>query len=281
MSPNSNLYHYTSAEALLGIIGGGSIWASNINYLNDEKEYLYTVELLRPHLEKLQSNTKNRALLDQLIRWIEKAEGGPTYVTSLSSQPDILSQWRAYCRNGGFSIGFTRDGLQEIVKRCGVTLTQCVYDYTQQSEKIASFIDGLAGAISSKGQKVSDRKDAHQFYADYVYKQLILLANEIKHPAFQEEEEWRLVKLFVPANDPNLKYRAGNAMLVPYFEIDLLPPCERKESFPPISDIGIGPHRNSKLSETTLRAFLAGQTAGYSDSPHVKVWHSTAPFREI
>lgn len=281
MLPSSNLYHYTSAEALLGIIDGRSIWASNINYLNDEKEYLYTVELLRPHLEKLQSNTNNRALIDQLIQWIEKAEGGPTYVTSLSSQSDILSQWRAYCRNGGFSIGFTRDGLQEVVERCGLTLTQCVYDHDEQSEKVASFIDSLTTAISSEGQTILNRKDAHQFYADNVYKQLTLLANEIKHPAFQEEEEWRLVKLFVPANDPNLKYRPGNAMLVPYFNIDLVPPCERKESFPPISDICIGPHRNSKLSKKTLRAFLAGQTAGCSSSPHVKVWHSTAPFREI
>jgi|SRR5690554_405125 len=281
MLPSNNLYHYTSATALLGIIDGKSIWASNINYLNDEKEYLYTVELLRPHLEKLKSDASNRALIEQLIRWIEKAEGGPTYVTSLSSQPNILSQWRAYCRNGGFSIGFTRDGLQEIVDRCGLTLTQCVYDREKQAEKIVSFVDGLAGAISSEGQAINSREGAHKFYANNVYKQLILLANEIKHPAFHEEEEWRLVKLFVPANDPNLKYRPGNAMLVPYFEIDLVPPGEGSEKFPPISDVCVGPHKNSSLSEKTLRTFLAGQTAGCSGSPHVKVWQSEMPYREI
>jgi len=50
--PPATLYHYTSQKGLLGIIGQGEIWATDILYLNDTMEYRYAVNLLSENIRK-------------------------------------------------------------------------------------------------------------------------------------------------------------------------------------------------------------------------------------
>jgi hypothetical protein len=40
------LYHYTDGNGALGIINSASVWATNIAYLNDKREYDYAVSML-------------------------------------------------------------------------------------------------------------------------------------------------------------------------------------------------------------------------------------------
>jgi hypothetical protein len=40
----SNLYHYTSAEGIKGIIESESVWASNIRFLNDRCELVDAID---------------------------------------------------------------------------------------------------------------------------------------------------------------------------------------------------------------------------------------------
>jgi hypothetical protein len=35
------LYHYTTREGLLGILCSGTVWTTNIRFLNDASEYTY------------------------------------------------------------------------------------------------------------------------------------------------------------------------------------------------------------------------------------------------
>lgn len=280
MFPDKDLFHYTSADAFLGIMKNRVIWASNIGLMNDEKEYRLTTELLRPHLDKIWKKIEHKALVERLTRLIEKSDGGPTYVTSMSEKPDLLSQWRAYCRDGGYSIGFDKKFIPEIVERCQLEIIKCNYSPHEHKKLIADFADKLFEQISERGASVTDRSQALQFYADHVYGQVNLLANEIKHPAFEEEQEWRFVKMFVYANHLNLKYRAAKGMLVPYFEIPLVSP-KKTDLFIPISEIYVAPHKNSELSENTLTTFMAGERAKYDEPPFVPVKRSFAPYREI
>ena len=46
------LYHYTSQEGLLGIIGTGNIWATDILYLNDATEYTYAYKMIMEELNR-------------------------------------------------------------------------------------------------------------------------------------------------------------------------------------------------------------------------------------
>src|SRR5438270_10650521 len=44
------LYHYTGQDGLLGIIGTGSMWATNIAYMNDSTEFEVALRLIRESL---------------------------------------------------------------------------------------------------------------------------------------------------------------------------------------------------------------------------------------
>ena len=41
------LYHYTTGDALFGIVETGMLWATNLHYLNDSTEFGYALGLLR------------------------------------------------------------------------------------------------------------------------------------------------------------------------------------------------------------------------------------------
>jgi hypothetical protein len=145
------LYHYTTQEGLLGILGIGKIWATHIRYLNDTSEGRIFTKLLRDELsQRSQDELNQRAatgseeppsrlmMLAQLMglsvdhpecqiqcahkevldlglnafSWIAAQD---TFVASFSEQGDLLSQWRAYSgETGGYSVGFTRSYLKSV-----------------------------------------------------------------------------------------------------------------------------------------------------------------------
>ena len=60
--PPDILYHYTSAEGLLGIVWTREIWSTNVLYLNDTSELSHATEVLASELEttrlRLQPNAR-------------------------------------------------------------------------------------------------------------------------------------------------------------------------------------------------------------------------------
>src|SRR4051794_15747059 len=68
-----------------------------------------------------------------------KLERTPTYVFSLSTEWDSLSQWRAYGGAGtGYAIGLRRETLQLRGAPSG-WLTPCVYEDTLQRELLEAY----------------------------------------------------------------------------------------------------------------------------------------------
>tara|TARA_R110002012_G_scaffold313544_1_gene525231 strand:- start:53 stop:277 length:225 start_codon:yes stop_codon:yes gene_type:complete len=61
MFPDKDLFHYTSADAFLGIMTNRVIWASNIALLNDEQEYRYTTEVLTRISHRLPTSLADRS----------------------------------------------------------------------------------------------------------------------------------------------------------------------------------------------------------------------------
>jgi hypothetical protein len=104
-------YHYTSQAGLLGIFSSRTIWASAIQYLNDASEFAFARGVVGNAVSELEVLSKHqRAVVEIAMRRF--TEGGIVHhcATSFSEEPDLLSQWRAYCpATGGYSIGFTSD----------------------------------------------------------------------------------------------------------------------------------------------------------------------------
>jgi hypothetical protein len=61
--PKNPLYHYTTQTGLLGIIKDRQIWATHTQYLNDRREFLHAVDLVRGEVQRLldQRNTGQEA----------------------------------------------------------------------------------------------------------------------------------------------------------------------------------------------------------------------------
>ena len=55
------LYHYTSLEALIGIVNHRTLWASNIKYLNDTSEQTILQNLVRDQILELIAKQSSNA----------------------------------------------------------------------------------------------------------------------------------------------------------------------------------------------------------------------------
>jgi hypothetical protein len=70
------------------------------------------------------------------------------------------------------------------------------------------------------------------------------VAPTIKHRAFHEEQEWRLISTPVLLKDRRWRVRAGRSMLIPYIPITLAP----SDAYLPIRDVVIGPTPHMELA---------------------------------
>src|SRR4051812_23669938 len=126
------LFHYTSPEGLIGIVKERCLWATSAFYLNDSQELLGGIEIARKQLESIADESASqdqRARINWLlhdIRNVGTVQSKAAFICSLSSERDLLSQWRAYCRGGGFSIGFPADQLRDIAAAQQFSLNECI-----------------------------------------------------------------------------------------------------------------------------------------------------------
>src|ERR687891_1650454 len=59
------LYHYTTADGLLGIVGSTSFWMTSLRYMNDQSELQYARELVRAVLnDKVKEYEGNPTLIE-------------------------------------------------------------------------------------------------------------------------------------------------------------------------------------------------------------------------
>ena len=125
------LFHYTTADGLMGIIGSKSFRATNIKFLNDSKEYQYAREqmangvlacLKRWHGLSFEDKHGHEvkeilysAALD-LERALRSDDSPPeVYVVCFCIEGDRVDQWKGYGGEGfGYSIGFRSKELANI-----------------------------------------------------------------------------------------------------------------------------------------------------------------------
>ena len=148
------LFHYTGAEGLKGIIGSQTLWATHYSYMNDRQEITEfkprLLDYLKPQIDAyiesmIATNPANRNLIDRnggkdkilaeitpnLISGIFRAflgEGqvppfSEPYITSFSTTTDsnvakhgLLSQWRSYGQDGGYAISFDTLGMDALLR---------------------------------------------------------------------------------------------------------------------------------------------------------------------
>lgn len=272
----SLLYHYTTAEGFLGIVGTGSIWATDIRFLNDSAEFTFARDALVRELLRGTRRLRNGRVRAIVQRELDSFASStvPAYVVSFSERGNSLSQWRAYAPRDGVSIGFHRGALDAVKD---FALRQI--HYTQESE--------VAGRDTSRGlQKLalevenSVRWAARLIHAErrkkvrsarqrsideaklIISTPLVWAALTLKHSGFAEEKEWRLIDNPNPlasiasgSDAPGeARFRRGAFGITPYLVASL--PEQWRGAPLGIAEVIVGPSSNAKAIVGSIQDLL-------------------------
>lgn len=271
------LYHYTSAEGLIGIITSKSFWMTNLRYMNDMSELQYAKDLIAEVIKSRSLAYTSSEVLKEFFSRIKNTfspfEGSnQVFAVCFCETGNLLSQWRAYGgKGGGYALGIDFFHLLRFLsKKC--FLRRVIYELDEQKSIIAGVIDKVCGLLSeiTTGQNVKESD------SDNTLPQFCMFTNNIlgeyifsfKHPEFIEEKEWRLV--FVWDCNPilnresdfaDLKFRTFGGNIIPYCEVnfDNAIKASLQDDYGlafPIREIVIGPTINPELNEQSVATLL-------------------------
>jgi hypothetical protein len=234
--------------------------------MNDSKEITHACDVLEDVLLPrmafgVQNNTESE-FLKQFRDWVSECRTTTynLFVFSLSEEASLLSQWRSYTPHGkGVSIGFSSDVLNDLAQSSHLRIAKCLYERADQEEAIKSLVEKLLTTFRQEQPSIDITK-AHpsQCYHPFLEKfrsDVLQVLSIIKHEAFKEEREWRLISPYYPKfTVPAIKFREGASMLVPYIELKL------GEARPIFEKVILGPSPHQNLSMSALSMFLRNQS---------------------
>jgi hypothetical protein len=266
------LYHYTSQEGLRGIVQGGELWASKITHLNDSSELALTLSTTRTYVEGTDLPNRVRAGILRDLELID-ASANNVFVFSLTSNGDQLSQWRGYTQPGsGYSIGFAAAELKRIAEQDGLfSLGPCSYSADVREEVVGDLVSRVVSRnlhLCTKRKKYTPRT---RWRTPQFRDELLFAASFLKHEAFREEEEWRLVSRTIPYKDSRFCYRSGKSHLLPYFRLSI----RGTPGSIPLRSITVGPTPHPDLALSAVEGLLL--SAGINE---FSMQRSRIPFRQ-
>jgi len=271
MGNSEQISHYTTLHGFRSIIESEVIWATNVMYLNDSKEYFHAFDVFRVALERFSQqpdldNEDGRYFLSECkscIDGIDEIGAEQHFILSLSENLDQLSQWRAY---GSIGIVFNVDRLRESFFEKSAPVSEfdyCKYNEASLDEEIFTKLLKLYDAFSLEKLK-KGKGCIHSLIVDF---QLYLydVAAFYKHGGFHEECEVRVSCFSEKRQD--LKFRSTDSYLVPYIEV----PFDLKS----IDSIMIGPCVDPARTEKSIKMFLDQKFSGRPPA----VLKSKSPYR--
>ena len=270
--PPSVLFHYTHPSSLLSIMESQYVFATERSFLNDPEEFEWGSKLIRNFASR-----RMRKFPSEYQDVVKKAISGDTlsnflfFVFSLSENPDLLSQWRAYAKNGeGFCLGL--DGLalrsragfgensqtpipyEEQKKMCFFYhLLPVVYEKSEQESIIEQFI--TAGfQCWEKNFNPKDDKSKFLFCLIFQHRLKEILIS-FKNPGYREEKEWRIVSC-IHNMDEKIMFRSGSHGIIPFIKLNLCPQESLPDTKLSITSIWVGPNQQHANSRKSLELYL-------------------------
>jgi len=287
--PPKIVYHYTNAEAFQKIVNSGTLWASDIRYMNDASEVTYVSDILKSVIKdatKSVHKDDEHELLERIANTFNVTDMRRVFSLCFSELPDSIPQWIEYAgRRGGFAMGMRIDpnGLQakladEIQPN---RLVKVIYD----NDKLVAFSKDLIAQVVKLYHDARDQVAEHLrtfIMADFCdawrdgFSNLLL---SFKQPGFKHEQEWRLVyyiSRFDEGAQYHVRYHVGTMGLIPYLPLKLIWTHGLYSNRFPLVEVVQGPTAERELSGEALMGFLFH--LGYT-TPFVKVSASEMPLR--
>ncbi|MGF0327961.1 DUF2971 domain-containing protein (plasmid) [Gordonia rubripertincta] len=277
--------------------------ATDLRYMNDSLELSFGARIVRDRLREAAGEEGIEPLLasaftqvaddfdpESLFDWSFRC-----FAVCFCGDGDLLSQWRGYAGgSGGFSIGFPRHILEShsygvFAKMAHHTfdvpvsadLVQVVYGRSDAEARADLLVDSLKEKFAT-GALVPDLDDRPVFAAGMAAFRAIA---GMKHEAFAEEREWRLVTVML--SNQQVRTRARASGVVPYLDVVVNSrlsgdhgPLNVSDS--PLHEVVVGPSENPAAQVAGVRDLLASRGVQGFRAPglrEVPVVLSAAPFR--
>lgn len=275
------IWHYTSASGLIGILKSGQIWSTQIACLNDTLELAYFGNLVHAAGRVWRAQNTDPALAvmlriaDEGLASRDFASLG-YFVACFSEIEDDLGQWRGYGGGEcGYAVGFRSDGIIEAIKaRPGTLLLPMSYDQNAQNFLVKDVLR-MSAVYFRNGLNLGHpdvEKWAREFCAAYAT-ELEIFGCTFKHPKFAGEVERRIVTLLQPGEHQALEFRQKRTLLARHLPLDITIPADAGKRLP-ITRIYVGPGPSQQVSRISVGDLLLKY--GYQNIP-VEV--SKAPYR--
>lgn len=292
-----SLWHYTSADGLMGIMKQRSIWLSSIFHMNDRTEMFHAFFEFRRRALLLCQRTrqgKHHYFFDYLFSRGMYEHAFMTFVACFSSRGNLLSQWRAYGGSGDrFCLQFSGEKLLDVV-RCSICgsiiedsmtidddiifgFVEVLYDDQIKIQIMDFFLERFVEFLNINNFDMGNQNtiEALELYTSVM---LIHFGIMFKDHHFIEEAEWRIYCL--ARNDPNtknyvqgraVKFRNGPYGLTPYFDMRF-GPRDQEGVYPlPIEEVMLGPHEDYLRALRTLDYYLHQNGMGHVPSKFCQI----------
>jgi hypothetical protein len=154
----------------------------------------------------------------------------------------------------------------------GFRIARCIYATTAQLKIVRAIVSEVEKRSTSTGTLLNVAP-AHLRFV------LHTLALVLKHHAFKDEQEWRIISpvlldkapAFPIIEETTLAFRSGKSVLTPYRRIPLK---DDRGNFP-LSEVVVGPNPNPKQAYRSVQSLLNSEKG----LDAVKVRDSDIPYR--
>jgi len=280
VDPPEWLFHYTTLSSAAQILHSKSLWLTKIQYLNDTSELKIAFDLFKRAVEvrskQLASNENEKSdFLIQASDQISSFEQTNICVASFCEDGDLLSQWRAYGKNGvGVALGFSGKRLKELQNQGFLNIWKCVYSPNIQELLANDLVKILENSYDvCRQNKNPDNWDTtKEDLIGYFNTTFLRVAPVFKNDHFSEEKEWRLITTPMKNTDQNYKPILNDTRVSQVYVVQFKKPDGGKHDF--VGAVRIGPTANPKHIGDTLQIF-----ASKYDLEWIRCESSKIPFR--
>ena len=275
------IWHYTDANGLIGILQTGRIWATQVSCLNDTLEQRYFGELVHQAVKERRKQSID-ARVEPLFRVADETldnldfTSAGQFVVCFSEAEDDLGQWRGYGGGEcGYAIGFRSQVVLDAINlRPNALLLPMGYADDIHSFIVADVIRwaeiyfrqgldrGLSDPVAWATEFVAAFGDA-----------LTLIAATVKHPKFSGERERRIAAFLQEGEHGQMIFRQKRTLLARHLPLSLTVDVEGAQKLP-VTRIYVGPGPAQKASKISVGDLLLQQS--YKDVP---VEISKIPYR--
>lgn len=265
-TPDHPLYHYTSEQALKGILANEKLWCFGHSYQKDVQEFQYALDIARRVIEEIEKSDDPPthwfcACLLDMINNNSFTDTFEFYLFSLSRHADDPQQWQDYGDAGcGFAIGFA--------PKLFAPTQNVLNDQANENQYVGRVVYGdeataarhrhavseaarIASRVAWSNRQLADTIKPSDYFSavarEVIASQLIWNCLTAKHAKFSNEREVRYIIMGIVSKfDLHRKFFGGRG----YVETSL-----NLKTAGSIMEILVGP-RAADDAEAMVKTFL-------------------------